>query len=78
MKSSRIARKVGVQDMLEILTNLYESGVDYVDISGTLGKDTDSITFTFTTEYLSDEAKENFKEKEETKNLTIDDINKLI
>jgi hypothetical protein len=75
-------RKVHLQTFLDILTDLFDKGVDYVDIIGTLDDDQDSIGISFSKEYMAEEYMENFdnipvKEKIDVK-LSDDDLNQLL
>lgn len=50
-------RKIPLEMLLQILQDLYDSGADYVDISGDTDKDgvpRDTIKLTVKPEYLSD------------------------
>lgn len=55
-------RRVGVLKIIEALNDLYEKGVDYVDIHKLdNGKDSmDTVAFSFSEDYMNEELKENF------------------
>ncbi len=69
-------RKIPLESLLEILSDLYESGVDYIDIAGeTNKKNRDVINITVKEEYMF------FNNEEEDvskKGLFEGDINDLI
>jgi hypothetical protein len=87
-------RKIPLDMLIQILEDLYNSGADYVDISGDTdvdGKQRDTIKFTVKPEYLSDfdtiEADDDGEEEEKleiekeldgSSRLSDDDINELI
>jgi hypothetical protein len=64
--------------------DLYNKGIDYVDISGMPGIDQDRMAIVFTKDYMTEEGKKNFGEGDELdleigpSKLTDDDINQLI
>jgi len=75
-------RKVHLQTFLDILTDLFDKGVDYVDIIGTLDDEQDSIGISFSKEYMAEEYMENFdnipvKDQIDIK-LSDDDLNQLL
>lgn len=79
-------RKVAVNAFVDILVDLYNKGVDYVDIIGILDDIQDSIAISFSKEYMAKDMESNFDEiatKEiETDQINIklsdDDLNQLI
>jgi len=75
-------RKVHLQTFLDILSDLFDKGVDYVDIIGTLDDDQDSIGISFSKEYMAEEYMDNFdniptKDQIDVK-LSDDDLNQLL
>jgi hypothetical protein len=64
--------------------DLYNKGIDYVDIAGVPGIDQDRMAIVFTRDYMTEEGKKNFGEDDELdleigpSKLTDDDINQLI
>jgi hypothetical protein len=60
-----IIKKIPLDELLQILSDLYEKGVDYIDI---LAPDNpiedDKMTIKFTHEYMSEEALESLDENE--------------
>ena len=79
-------RKVSVNAFIDVLVDLYNQGVDYVDIIGILDDVQDAIAISFSKEYMAEDMKTNFDEiatKEiETDQINIklsdDDLNQLI
>jgi hypothetical protein len=75
-------RKIHLQTFLDVLADLYDKGVDYIDIIGTLDEEQDFVSISFSKEYMSEEHSSNFENvdfPEQIKtNLSDDDINQLI
>lgn len=55
-------RKVHLNGLIDILVELYNRGVDYVDITGVQDGGQDRMAISFTTDYMSEGAEENFKD----------------
>lgn len=55
-------RKVHIQSFIAILKDLFEKGVDYVDVYGVAGDPADSIGLSFSKDYMSEEMNSNFDE----------------
>jgi hypothetical protein len=53
-------KKVHLDSFIDILVELYDKGVDYVDIIGVNDKVQDSIGISFSKEYMNTELRENF------------------
>ena len=77
-------QKVPLDRLIETLVDLYNKGIDYIDIAGLPGIDQDRMAIVFTKEYMTEEGKKNFGEDYELdleispSKLTDDDINQLI
>ena len=77
-------QKIPLDRLIETLVDLYNKGIDYVDIAGVPGIDQDRMAIVFTKEYMTEEGKKNFGEEDELdlefgpSKLTDDDINQLI
>jgi len=77
-------QKIPLDRLIETLVDLYNKGIDYVDISGMPGIDQDRMAIVFTKDYMTEEGKKNFGEEDEIdleigpSKLTDDDINQLI
>lgn len=70
-----IIKKVPIDELIDVLTELYEKGVDYVDILAT-GED-NKLSLVFSEEYVSEDMKEENVSKPKGK-LSEDDLNQLI
>ena len=67
-------RKVSVNAFIDVLVDLYNQGVDYVDIIGILDDVQDAIAISFSKEYMAEDMKTNFDEIA-TKEIETDEIN---
>jgi hypothetical protein len=76
--------KIPLDRLIETLVDLYNKGIDYIDIAGVPGIDQDRMAIVFTRDYMTEEGKKNFGEEDELdleigpSKLTDDDINQLI
>lgn len=88
MEKMNKIRKVPLEALIERLRELYDKGVDFVDISGRFESGQDTISFTFCREYMNEEyieefdtieeeVKEQFPSKVEIK-FTEEDLNQLL
>ena len=78
-----VLRKIPLEIFIDVLMDIYEQGVDFVDIVGTNDEIQDTIGVMFTKEYVSEEAKQFFDEDEESKNIDVNlsddnDLNQII
>lgn len=79
-------RKVYLDTFINILIDLYDKGVDYIDIIGSTDDTQDVVKISFSKEYMNKEMLENFeklpssvkKEEKINLNLSDDDINQLL
>ena len=77
-------KKIPLKVFLEALTDIYNRGVDYVDIIGTPGEEQDSIGIAIKEEYFSkdlldEEENDEINDRlEKGKDLSDDDINQLL
>ena len=77
-------QKIPLDRLIETLVDLYNKGIDYIDIAGVPGIDQDRMAIVFTRDYMTEEGKKNFGEEDELdleigpSKLTDDDINQLI
>jgi hypothetical protein len=69
--------KIPIDVLLEALMNLYESGVDYVDILGINNIDQDTIGLCVQKEYMSIDTEEDTTKKFNIK-LSEEDLNQLL
>jgi len=65
-------KKIPLKPFLEALTDIYNRGVDYVDIIGTSGDEQDSIGIAIKEEYFSE------PDENEEEDLSDEDLNQLI
>jgi len=75
-----LIRKIPLENLLNILENIYNSGADYVDIKGVTddsGVPQDTIIFSVRPEYMSDSEEENNDECK-IKTLSDEELNELI
>lgn len=77
-------RKIPLEGLIEILTNLFEEGADFIDISGEQDNreegPVDVIKITVKPEYMSDDSEVEIEVdiQEEKPTLSEDDLNDLI
>jgi hypothetical protein len=63
MKNNNVKiRKVPVEAFLNLLADLFDQGVDYIDIVGILDDNQDSIGIAFSREYMSEDMQDNFED----------------
>ena len=65
-------KKIHLDSLIDILVDLYDKGVDYVDIIGVNDKIQDSIGISFSKEYMNIELRENFDDINTSKEKDID------
>lgn len=68
-------KKIPLRVFLEALTDIYERGVDYVDIIGVPGEEQDSIGISVKEEYFAQEEDDDDGPNED---LSDEDLNQLI
>jgi len=56
-----ILRKIPIDRLINLLVEMYNKGVDYIDISGVPGEEQDRMAISFTEEYMTQEGKENIE-----------------
>ena len=84
-------KKIPVRDLIDILNEIYECGVDFVDIIGKVREEQDSVTISFLEEYVNPEHIDTFEDDLDALNeqhnrtntinvrtLTDDELNDLI
>lgn len=57
-KGQVILRKIPVDKLIDLLVEMYNKGVDYIDISGVPGEEQDKMAISFTEEYMTKEGGE--------------------
>ena len=55
MENKMVVRRVSVEMLLSVLTNLYEQGVDYVDVTGKINEEADQLGISVNENYLANE-----------------------
>jgi hypothetical protein len=75
-KNKIIAKKVDLEMLIETLTDLWDKGVDYVDLS--TGEDGAHLSIHFSKDYLSTDLKDNVEEEEPPTDISDLDLNDLI
>ena len=75
--------KIPLDKLIDTLVELYNRGIDYIDIAGVPGKEFDRMAIAFTRDYMTEQGKKNFGEFDldieiKPEKLTDDDINDLI
>ena len=75
-----ILRKIPLSILLDHLTEIYNSGVDYIDILGVNGEEQDRIGIAFNSSYMSPEEDTNLNQDESQINIKLsdEDLNQLI
>lgn len=53
-------RKIHLQTFMDVLADLFDKGVDYIDIIGVINDDQDSIAISFCKDYMAEEYAKNF------------------
>jgi len=73
-----VLRKIHLESFIDVLTDLFESGVDFVDIQGIDGEEQDVIDIYFSKEYTifkdDVENKDNEEEDEDDEDVPQEDI----
>jgi hypothetical protein len=75
--------KIPLDKLIDTLVDLYNKGIDYIDIAGVPGKEFDRMAIAFTRDYMTEQGKKNFGEFDldleiKSDKLTDDDLNELI
>ena len=78
-----ILRKIPLEIFIDVLMDIYEQGVDFVDIVGINNEIQDEIGVMFSKEYVNEDALHLFEEDEEPKNIDVNlsddnDLNQII
>ena len=75
--------KIPLDKLIDTLVELYNRGIDYIDIAGVPGKEFDRMAIAFTRDYMTEQGKKNFGEFDldleiKPEELTDEDLNDLI
>ena len=75
-------KKIPLDNFINILMELYNKGLDYVDIQGVTDDSQDRLAISFTNEYMTPEGVDNFMGspyiEEVDMKLTDEDLNQLL
>jgi hypothetical protein len=78
-------QKIPLDRLIDTLVDLYNQGVDYIDISGVPGEEFDRMAIVFTKDYMTEEGAKTIDKFEKTLDLQIkqpkltdEDLNQLI
>ena len=55
-------KKIPLDGFIDILMDLYNKGVDYIDITGVTNEHSDKMAISFTSEYMMEGAEEEFND----------------
>lgn len=69
-------QKIPIKNLMEILSELYNDGADYIDISGVPNVEQDVISIFVREEYMNED--EEYDEEECNGDLSDEDLNQLI
>ena len=64
-------RKIPLDKFIEVLVEMYNHGVDYVDIGGVPGEEQDKVAISFIKDYMTEDGKKHLTEIES--NLKLDE-----
>jgi hypothetical protein len=88
MKGKQVKlRKIHLDTLIKVLVELYDKGVDYVDVIGTTDDVQDSIGLSFCSEYMNKDMRDNFdkisaseinNKEDKAASLDEEDLNQLI
>lgn len=84
-KDPIMLKKLPLDRLINVLVELYNKGVDYIDITGVPDEEQDRVAISFSKDYMTEEGRKNFEDAPvdltdeffDTK-LTDDDLNDLI
>jgi hypothetical protein len=54
-------KKVPLDGFIDVLMDLYNKGVDYIDITGVTNEHMDKMAISFTSDYMMEGSEENFE-----------------
>ena len=53
-------KKIPLDSLIDVLVDLFDKGVDFIDILGTQGEEKDYMAISFSKEYMCEESQEDF------------------
>jgi hypothetical protein len=68
-----VIKKIPIKDLIEILMDLYEKGIDYADIAGDTDANVNKLIITVEPEYMCD-SEEDFIDEDEDFEIDEDEI----
>ena len=75
-------KKIPIEAIVDVLIDLFDRGVDYIDIIGTPNEQQDTIGITFCKEYMNEEYQDTFDNIETdieiNDHLSDEDLNELL
>jgi hypothetical protein len=78
-------KKLPLDKLIDVLVELYNKGVDYIDITGVPDEEQDRVAISFSKDYMTEEGRKNFEDSPIDltdeffdDKLTDDDLNDLI
>jgi len=83
---SNIVRKISITNLMDVLQELYNNGLDYIDLYGSSSNEEDTLSIHFTKEYMDPQymedyenfVQEDFSEEKINVKLTDEDLKDLI
>jgi len=76
---------IPLNKLIDTLVDLYNKGLDYIDISGVPGEEYDKMSIGFTQDHMTEQGRKNFEQEDfeeeleiKSTDLTDDDLNQLI
>jgi hypothetical protein len=76
-----VLRKIPLEIFIDVLIDIFDQGVDYVDIVGIPDEIQDTVGVMFSQEYISPEALDNFTDEEKNIDINLSDdqdLNQII
>jgi hypothetical protein len=61
-KEQLTIKKIPLDGFIDLLMDIYNKGVDYIDITGVTDEHNDKMAISFTAEYMMEGAEENFSD----------------
>ena len=57
-----VLKKLPLDKLIDVLVELYNKGVDYIDITGVPDEEQDKVAISFSKDYMTEEGKKNFED----------------
>jgi len=82
MNNDTVIKKIPLDQFIDVLIEIYNKGVDYIDLIGEKGDAQDKMHIVFTSEYMTKEGAKNLEKEIESieisPKLTDEDLNQLL